>query len=139
MPKVLKADGMNKCIGCFTCMLACAGVNHQNHSIAKSAIKVKTKGGLQSKFKAIVCLACDGDPACYQSCPTGALEKRKGGGVLLKKDKCIGCKKCVSSCIVGAVNFDEDKKLPIICKHCGVCTRFCPHDCLRMEEKENVL
>ncbi|NTW71785.1 MAG: 4Fe-4S binding protein [Eubacteriaceae bacterium] len=139
MPKVLKADGMNKCIGCFTCMFICAGVNHQNHSLSQSAIKVKTKDGMQSNYKAVVCLACTGEPACYQACPTGALEKRAGGGVVFKEEKCISCRKCEAACIVGAVHYDEEHKLPVICKHCGVCTRFCPHDCLRMEEKEDVL
>jgi len=137
MAKVLKTDGMNKCIGCFTCMLSCAGVNQQNHSLAKSAIKIKTSGGLQGKFISVVCIACRDERACAEACPTGALEKRQGGGVLLKSEKCIGCRKCVSACIVSAVNFDEDMNRPIICKHCSVCTRFCPHECLRMEEVEN--
>ena len=135
MSKILKADGMKKCIGCFTCMFICAGVNHRNHSLSKSAIKVKTKSGMQSNFVAVVCLACTGEPACYQACPSGALEIRDGGGVIFNQDKCIGCRKCEGACIVGAVNFDDERKLPIICKHCGVCTRFCPHDCLRLEEK----
>lgn len=134
MAKVLRADGMNKCIGCFTCMMVCAGVNHQNHSISKSSIKVRTSGGLRGKFVSIVCLACNDERACAEACPSGALEKRPGGGVILKKEKCTGCKKCVDACIVGAVHFDEDTDKPIICKHCGVCAKFCPHECLRMEE-----
>ena len=96
-------------------------------------------GSMQSSFVAVVCLACTGDPACYQACPSGALQKRPGGGVTLIPDKCIGCRKCQSACIVGAVNFHEERKIPIICKHCGACTRFCPHGCLRMEEKDDVL
>lgn len=139
MAKVLRADGMNKCIGCFTCMMVCAGVNHQNHSISKSSIKVKTSGGLRGKFISTVCLACNDERACAEACPSGALEKRPGGGVIFKKDKCTGCKKCVDACIVGAVNFDEDTDKPIICKHCGVCAKFCPHECLRMEEVPNDL
>lgn len=139
MPKVLRTDGMNKCIGCFTCMLSCAGVNQQNHSLAKSAIKIKTSGGLQGRFISVVCIACRDERACAEACPTGALEKRSGGGVLLKAEKCIGCRRCVDACIVSAVNFDEDVHRPIICKHCSVCTRFCPHSCLRMEEVENDL
>ena len=139
MPKVLRSDGMNKCIGCFTCMLTCSGVNHQNHSLSKSAIRVRTSGGLQGKFISTVCLACRDERACAEACPSGALEKRQGGGVVLKPEKCIGCKKCVSACIVGAVNFDEDENKPIICKHCGICARFCPHECLRMEDVTNDL
>ncbi|MGE5677934.1 MAG: 4Fe-4S dicluster domain-containing protein [Pseudomonadota bacterium] len=137
MAKVLKADGMNKCIGCFTCMLACAGVNKQNHSISKSAIKVRTSGGLRGKFVADVCIACNDERACAEACPSGALVPRKGGGVLLTADKCIGCRRCVDACIVRAVFFDETTGKPIICKHCGVCTRFCPHECLRMEEQDD--
>lgn len=120
-------------------MLSCAAVNQQNHSIAKSAIKIKTSGGLQGKFISIVCIACRDERACAEACPTGALVERKGGGVLLAADRCIGCRKCVSACIVNAVNFDEDKNRPIICKHCSVCTRFCPHECLRMEDVEDDL
>ncbi|MDR0288237.1 MAG: 4Fe-4S binding protein [Clostridiales bacterium] len=134
MARVLKSPGMNKCIGCFTCMLNCAAVNHKNHSISKSAIKVKTSGGLQGKFVSVFCLACRGERACMQACPSGALVKRPGGGVVLKEDACTGCGKCVEACIVGAVHFDEDQHLPIICKHCGICARVCPHGCLKMEE-----
>lgn len=137
MAKVLRTDGMNKCIGCFTCMLACAGVNKQNHSISKSAIKVRTSGGLRGKFVADVCIACNDERACAEACPSGALVPRKGGGVLLAADKCIGCRRCVDACIVRAVFFDETTGKPIICKHCGVCTRFCPHECLRMEEQDD--
>lgn len=139
MPKVLKASGMNKCIGCFTCMLTCAGVNHQNHSISKSAIHVRTTGGLTGKFVAVVCNACRDERACAEACPTGALEKRRGGGVILHPEKCIGCRKCEKACVVGAAHFDEYESKPIICKHCGACARMCPHECLKMEEVPNDL
>jgi len=133
MAKVLKAAEMNKCIGCFTCMNICSIVNRQNHSITKSAIKVRTSGGMTGHFVAIVCLACH-DPACMEACPSGALTKRPGGGVLLQEDKCIGCHKCEKACIMQAVFFDEEKQKPIICRHCGSCARFCPHHCLIMKE-----
>lgn len=139
MPKILKTEGMNKCIGCFTCMLTCSGVNKQNHSLAKSAIKVRTSGGMQGKYVAIVCLGCRDERACAEACPSGALEKRQGGGVILKSEKCIGCRKCEKACIVSAVHFDEFENKPIICRHCGVCTKFCPHECLQMEDVTNDL
>lgn len=134
MPKVLRASGMNKCIGCFTCMLTCAAVNKKDHSTYKSAIRVRTTGGMTSEFVSVVCYACSEERACAESCPTEALKPRPGGGVILDQNKCIGCRKCVDACIVGAVNFDEDEKMPIICKHCGTCAHFCPHECLTMEE-----
>ena len=137
MPKVLKAEGMNKCIGCFTCMLTCSGVNRQNFSPSKSAIRIRTSGGLQGKFVSIVCHACRDERACAEACPSGALEKRQGGGVIFHSEKCIGCRKCETACVVKAVHYDEEENKPIICKHCGVCAKFCPHECLRMEDVTN--
>lgn len=133
MAKILQAAEMNKCIGCFTCMNICSIVNRQNHSLTKSAIKVKTAGGMTGRFVAVVCIACH-DPACMEACPSGALTYRPGGGVLLTPEKCIGCRKCVDACVMQAVFFDEEIHKPIICRHCGSCARFCPHQCLVMEE-----
>ena len=135
MPKILKPKDMNKCLGCFTCMNTCSSVNQKNHSLVKSAIKIRTTGGMTSNFIAIVCLGCS-DPACMEVCPSHALEKRAGGGVLLVAERCIGCRKCETACIMRAVNFDEETKKPIICRHCGICAHFCPHNCLQMVEAE---
>jgi len=137
MAKILRSKDMNKCLGCFTCMNVCAAVNQKNHSLTKSAIKVRTAGGMTSSFVSIVCLGCL-EPACMEVCPSQALERREGGGVILKPEKCIGCRTCETSCIMRAVNFDEDTRKPIICRHCGVCARFCPHDCLQMIDSEEV-
>lgn len=133
MPKVLRAREMSKCIGCFTCMNVCAAVNHKNHSLKKSSIHIKTSGGLSGRFVSTVCLACR-DAACAEVCPTGALTPRKGGGVNLKEALCTGCKRCVHACTAMAIGFDETTGKPIVCKHCGLCARYCPHNCLEMEE-----
>ena len=133
MPYVLNPRGMNKCIGCLTCMTVCAAANHDNHSLIKSAINIRSSGGTNSSLVAIVCRGCK-TPACRDACPAGALELRPGGGVLLNEEKCYGCRKCAAACSVRAVNFDTDTQKPIICCHCGVCTTFCTHNCLVMEE-----
>ena len=135
MPKVLRSSEMNKCLGCFSCMTVCAATGQKNHSLVKSAIKVRTTGGMDSSFIAIVCLACL-EPACMEVCPSNALVLRDGGGVLLRPEKCIGCRLCESACIMRAVNFDTETKKPIICRHCGICARFCPHECLKMVEPD---
>jgi Fe-S-cluster-containing dehydrogenase component len=133
MPKRLVAEGINKCIGCFSCMLACAAVNEKSHSINNSRLKIRTKGGLQSKFIAITCRACK-EPACFEACKHNALKLRPGGGVICITENCVGCKACVEACVMKAVFFNESTKKAIICKHCGVCTKFCPHGCLKMED-----
>jgi len=133
VPKVLRAHDMSKCIGCFTCMIVCSAFNHKDHSLKKSCIHIKTAGGLEGRFVCSICLGCPG-AACEEVCPTGALTSRKGGGVTLKEDLCIGCKRCIKACTVMAVNYDEDSGKPIICNHCGICGHYCPHDCLTLEE-----
>ena len=136
MAKILKADEMNKCIGCFTCMLVCSALNRKDHSIKKSCIHVRTSGGLSGKFVATVCHACR-EPHCAEVCPAGALKARKGGGVLLDSQKCIGCRRCQQSCMMQAIKFDDDTHRPIVCNHCTVCSRYCPHDCLSVQEVED--
>ncbi|MCL1982993.1 MAG: [Fe-S]-binding protein [Clostridiales bacterium] len=138
MAKVLRAGNMSKCIGCYTCMFICAGVNMHNHSIQKSCIKIRTYGGVSGKFVETVCQSCR-DPACAESCPTGALVLRKGGGVTLEAYKCIGCRRCVTACRIKAVDFDEELNKPIICHHCGMCARYCPHGCLSLQETQDYI
>ncbi|MCL2853666.1 MAG: [Fe-S]-binding protein [Defluviitaleaceae bacterium] len=133
MAKVLRTGNMSKCIGCFSCVLVCAAFNRKSHSIQKSCIKIRTYGGVSGKLVETVCHACR-EPACAAACPSNALTLRKGGGVTLEKDQCIGCRRCQSACIINAVNFDEDLNEPIICHHCGLCVRYCPHECLSVVE-----
>ena len=136
MTRMIDPIGIYKCLGCQTCAIVCAAANHDSHSIEKSAIKIRTTGGMTSRFVAVVCRACK-DPACLAACPVGALEARRGGGVLLNPEKCIGCAKCVPVCGVGAVNFDRETMKPIICHHCGICTTFCTHNCIVMKKTED--
>ncbi|RLG87446.1 MAG: [Fe-S]-binding protein [Thermoprotei archaeon] len=120
------------CVGCMSCMFACSrrfGVA----GLAKSAIYVRSIGGVERGFTVIVCRACK-DPPCVVVCPTNALRKRKGGGVIFDCGKCIGCGNCVEACPFGAVQWDFEENKPVICVHCGYCVNYCPHGVLAIEE-----
>jgi len=127
---------MDRCIGCHSCSLACARLIHKRISWATSGIRIHSSGGLSTGFVAVRCLACEPAP-CAAACPTGALSQRKGGGVIVRKKHCIQCGDCVASCPVDAI-YQDDSGDVYLCIHCGRCVEFCPHNCLELQEIEEI-
>ncbi len=121
-----------KCIGCEACMFACSRRTGEG-GLSKTCIIIRSVGGMERGFVVIVCRACD-DPSCANVCPTGALEKRKGGGVVFRASKCNGCPYCVSACPIGAVFWDSETNKPMICVACGYCVDYCPYGVLKLEK-----
>lgn len=134
MAKKVAALDANKCIGCMECMFACSRRVGRG-GFDKSAIFVRSAGGIEHGFVIVVCRACE-NPPCAKVCPTDALREREGGGVLLDEDKCIGCGNCAEACIMGAIFWDDEKNKPIVCKYCGNCTNYCVHDVIGLVETE---
>ena len=120
------------CVGCQCCMMAC-NRRFGDAGTAKSAIHITSAGGMERGFVVLVCRACV-DPPCMKVCPTDALTKRRGGGVILDQSKCIGCKRCVDACTIGVVFWDDSNEKPVICVHCGYCIDYCPYGVMRIEE-----
>ncbi len=130
--KILTAPHMERCIGCHACSLACARLVNKKLSWDTAGIRISSSGGLSTGYEARPCLACKPAP-CASACPTGAFSQRKGGGVVVKKKRCIQCGDCAQACPVDAIYLDTDST-PFVCIHCGRCVEFCPHHCLEMWE-----
>jgi thiosulfate reductase electron transport protein len=128
--KRLSASHMERCIGCNSCSLACARMVHRRLSWLAAGIRIVSSGGLSTGFEARLCVNCDPAP-CAAACPTGAFRQRRGGGVLVRIQRCIHCGECAAACPVDAVYLDGDSR-PHVCIHCGRCVDFCPHDCLEL-------
>ena len=115
-----------KCIGCKSCVVACANANglspdtridplHQSpvdlNSFTKTIIKLYTPAAGESgpySFVKRQCMHCV-DPFCAAACPFHALSKDKATGVVTwNADKCIGCRYCQLACPFETPKFDWD-------------------------------
>ena len=123
-----------RCVGCQSCMFACAR-RFGEGGLAKTCIGIRSVGGMERGFVVVVCRAC-ADPPCAKVCPEDALKPRSGGGVIVDVDKCLGCRLCEAACTMGCVFWDDGANKPMICIHCGLCTGYCPHKVLKLEKEE---
>lgn len=116
----------NRCVGCWTCSVACKSVHNQplgthwnrilttkpnaealSATPASAAIDVPhgTFPDLQLAYQPTSCQHCANAP-CEKVCPVGATFKRADGVVLVDYERCIGCRYCMAACPYGARTFN---------------------------------
>ncbi len=136
MAKLLKVINRDQCIGCFSCMMACSRVWSKALTTQKARLTVRPYPDAEGAYSIRICYGCE-NPECADACPTGALTAKEGGGVELDVDKCIHCKECIEACVTKSLVWDEEKQIPLVCYHCGVCATYCPNDVLALVEVGN--
>lgn len=123
------AIDQNRCIGCWTCSVACKAINNQPLGIhwnriltgrpnenapgpgpATQAIDVPTGKfpDVQLAYQPTSCQHCQNAP-CEKVCPVGATFRREDGAVLVDFERCIGCRYCIAACPYGARSFTWGK------------------------------
>ncbi|MES9828013.1 MAG: 4Fe-4S dicluster domain-containing protein [Candidatus Thiodiazotropha sp.] len=133
-PRWAMVMDLRRCIGCRACTVACKSENDVSLGRFRAVIQEKTMGAFPNTKKAFLPLMCnhcegnekDGVPPCVKACPefpgkrakfktadgktiryrTGATYKRPDGLILIDKEKCIGCGKCIDACPYGVRSFD---------------------------------
>ncbi len=87
----------------------------------------------------VLCMHCS-DPPCLKVCPVEAIFRGEDERVMIRHDRCIGCRMCLFACPFGAMRFDEDLGRSFKCDLCGhapECVRVCePRALLYMERHE---
>ena len=138
---------LDRCIGCFTCELACK----QEHDLPVGPRWIRViqdgpnpiPGGLQLDFYPVVCKHCE-DPKCAEACPEEAISKRADGTVTIDLALCTGCKNCIDGCPFGLMDFDEETGKASKCDLCverlkqGLepsCVAFCPGKALVFQKE----
>lgn len=100
MPRYGMVIDLKRCIGCFSCMIACKQEHFLPPGIYWSRVLSGEKGRypqVSRQIYPVLCNHCKEAP-CVKVCPTGASQKREDGIVHVDGKKCIGCRYCVISC-----------------------------------------
>ena len=92
------------------------------------------------------CMHCK-NPACLDACPVDAIVKTSEGAVVIKEDRCIGCKYCVSACPFEIPQYDPATEKVSKCNMCfdriptkePTCVQGCPTDALYFDERSKIL
>ncbi len=111
----------DNCIDCERCKAACAKANEVPPYGYRTQILQQVDpeaADRRREFIPVLCNQCN-NPACTRACPTGATYKDKQNGiVMVDKEKCIGCKTCMSACPFNARYYNEETKAVDKCNFC---------------------
>lgn len=91
----------SRCIGCNTCMAACAQV-HRVAGLQSHPRLTVTR--TQQATAPVVCRQCE-DAPCARVCPVNAI-RHSSGSIDLDEKTCVGCKLCALACPFGAITVD---------------------------------
>jgi len=96
---------LRKCVGCYSCQVTCKMENSVPMGDFRAKVDTADVGRYpkaRRPFLPTLCNNCD-NPPCVPACPVpGATYKRKDSVVMVNRDLCIGCGRCVPACPYGA-------------------------------------
>ena len=140
-----------KCIGCYSCTIACK--TNKNILVGPRPTEIIAVGpriidGIpRASYVFMPCFHCE-NPWFVAACPTGAMQKRSQDGIVyVAPDLCVGCKSCMSACPWGAPQWNSETGKVIKCDFCinrvdaglkPACVTVCTTHCLHFEKADEM-
>lgn len=112
MTKFVRVIDTKRCMGCRSCVAACAVENNFTPEAPWNVMmeyETGTYPNVGRVFATMNCMHCE-NPPCKTACDAAgfkAISKNEFGVVLVDYDKCSGCRYCVATCPYGVPQFNE--------------------------------
>jgi phenylacetyl-CoA:acceptor oxidoreductase 27-kDa subunit len=103
---------LKKCIGCYSCLIACKQEHFLPPNVFWNRILTRESGEypqITTYVYPVLCNHCK-EAVCIKVCPSGATFQREDGIVDMDYDKCVGCRYCVIACPYQQRTFHRDGK-----------------------------
>jgi phenylacetyl-CoA:acceptor oxidoreductase 27-kDa subunit len=103
---------LRKCIGCYSCMIACKEEHFLPPGMFWNRVLIGETGTYPAVTKQIYPVGCNHckEAACVKVCPTRATTRRPDGIVIVDSNKCVGCRYCVIACPYQQRTYHADDK-----------------------------
>jgi len=135
----------SRCIGCQSCVQACAECDTHRGVPMIHLETIERRDSVQTAPQ--VCMHCE-DPICARVCPADAIKKTPDGVVQSSlKPRCIGCSNCVLSCPFGVPKYQAEIDQMMKCDMCydrtsigkkPMCATVCPSGALTFATAEEI-
>ena len=118
-----------ECIGCLSCVRACAMAYQKNDDADLACLRVSVSSG--GDDSPVVCDQCG---LCAAACPEQAITKNAKGVYAVNRKLCRSCGLCAAACPKGLIVWKPSIRNATKCIVCGLCVRACPRDVLDVAE-----
>jgi len=140
-----------QCIGCQACVVVCKSIKALKQGPKPCSIITlgpkEVNGQPRESHVFMPCYHCE-IPWCVSACPTGAMQRRAGDGVVfVQPSLCVGCKSCMIACPWGAPQWDPDQGIVAKCDLCKdrvdqglkpACVTVCVTQCIHFGKPEEI-